>query len=123
MAQKHIIIVDDEAAFRLLLRRTLEAAGYRVSEAKNALDVLNLGPCDLMLLDIRMPGIDGHKILTSLKEDKTCPAPILVVTGLSDPAHKTLALEEGADGFLTKPLNQEFLLAKVAELLARAPVH
>ena len=121
MAQKHIVIVDDETAFRTMLRKTLEVAGYRVSEARNALAVLGLGAYDLMLLDIQMPGIDGHKILASLKGDRSCTAPILVITGLSDPSHKGQALDEGADGFLTKPLNMELLLSKIGELLARAP--
>ena len=120
MAQKHIVVVDDETTFRRMLRKTLEAAGYRVSEARNVLGVNELGAYDLMLLDIKMPGIDGHKILASLKEDKSC-APILVITGLSDPSHRTQAIEEGADGFMTKPLDMELLLATVAELLARAP--
>ena len=74
MAQKHIVVVDDETTFRRMLRKTLEAAGYRVSEARNALGVNELGAYDLMLLDIKMPGIDGHKILASLKKDKTCAA-------------------------------------------------
>jgi len=121
VAQKHIVIVDDETAFRTMLRKTLEAAGYRVSEARNALAVFSLSAYDLMLLDIQMPGIDGHKILTSLKGDKSCTAPILVLTGMADPSHKKLALDEGADGFMTKPLNMELLLSKIAELLARAP--
>jgi DNA-binding response OmpR family regulator len=121
VTQKHIVVVDDETTFRTMLRKTLEAAGYRVSEARNALVVNELGTYDLMLLDIKMPGIDGHKILASLKKDKTCAAPILVITGLSDPSHRTQALEEGADGFMTKPLNSGLLLAEIAELLARAP--
>jgi len=121
MEQKHIVVVDDETAFRTMLRKTLEAAGYRVSEARNALGAVELGAYDLMLLDIKMPGIDGQKILSSLKADKSCTAPILVMTGLSDPDLRTQALKEGADAFLAKPLNTEELLATVAELLARAP--
>ena len=121
MPQKHIVIVDDDTGFRMMLRKTLEAAGYRVSEAKNALGVFSLCAYDLMLLDIQMPGIDGHKILMSLKEDKSCTAPILVLTGMSDPSHKARALDEGADGFMTKPVNQEMLLGRIAELLADAP--
>ena len=121
MEQKHIVVVDDETAFRTMLRKTLEAAGYRVSEARNALGVLDLGAYDLMLLDIKMPGIDGHKILSSLKQGENRNAPILVMTGLSDPDHRTKALAEGADGFLTKPLDMEDLLSTVAELLGRAP--
>ncbi len=104
-----------------MLRKTLETAGYRVSEAKNALAVFSLGAYDLMLLDIQLPGIDGHKILTSLKKDKSCAPPVLVMTGLSDPAHKTQALAEGADGFLNKPVDMELLLASIAKLLPRAP--
>ncbi len=121
MEQKHIVIVDDESAFRSMLRKTLEAAGYRVSEAKNALAVFSLDAYDLMLLDIHLPGIDGHKILASLKKDKSSAPPVLVLTGLSDPAHKTQALAEGADGFLIKPVDMELLLATIAELLPRAP--
>jgi len=121
MAQKHIVVVDDDSTFRNMLRKTLEAAGYHVSEARNALGVFELGAYDLMLLDIKMPGIDGHKILSSLKQGKSRTAPILVMTGLSDPAHRTQALKEGADDFLLKPLNMELLLARIAELLACAP--
>ena len=121
MAQKHIVVVDDDTTFRTMLRKTIEAAGYRVSEARNALGVFGLGAYDLMLLDIKMPGIDGHKILSSLKQGKSRTAPILVMTGLSAPDHRTQALKEGADDFMLKPLNMELLLDKIAELLARAP--
>ncbi len=123
MPQKHIVIVDDDTSFRTMLKKTLEVAGYRVSEAKNALGVFSLSAYDLMLLDIQMPGIDGHKILTSLKEDKSCTAPILVLTGMSDPSHRTRALDEGADGFMSKPVDQEMLLGRIAELLAPVPRH
>ena len=121
MEQKHIVVVDDETSFRTMLRKTLETAGYRVSEAKNALGLTELGTYDLMLLDIKMPGIDGHKILSSLKQGENRNAPILVMTGLSDPDHRTQALKEGADAFLAKPMSPEVLLDTVAELLARAP--
>ena len=121
MEQKHIVVVDDETTFRNMLRKMLEAAGYRVSEARNALGVFNVGSYDLMLLDIAMPGIDGHKILTSLKHDKTSTRPVLVLTGLSDPDLRKQVLDEGADGFFSKPVDKEQLLAKIAELLTRAP--
>jgi len=121
MEQKHIVVVDDETSFRTMLRKTLETAGYRVSEAKNALGLTELGTYDLMLLDIKMPGIDGHKILSSLKQGENRNAPILVMTGLSDPDHRTQALKEGADAFLAKPMSPEVLLDTVAELLTRAP--
>ncbi|HTW91505.1 MAG TPA: response regulator [bacterium] len=118
MEQKRIAIVDDDTTYRRMLRKTLETAGYRVSEAKNALEVYGLGAYDLMLLDIRMPGIDGHKVLTSLKEDKGA-SPVIVITGLSDPEEMKHAFTEGADAFMLKPVDAEDLLAKITELLAR----
>jgi len=121
MAQKHIAIVDDDTTFRLMLRRMLEAAGYRVSEAKNALGVFSLSAYDLMLLDLQMPGIDGFKILSSLKEDKSSATPVIILTGMTDPTLRSRALDEGADAFMTKPMNKESLLSKIAELLAPAP--
>ena len=120
MEQKHIVIVDDDTIFRSMLRKTLEVAGYRVSEVKNALGVYQVGAYDLMLLDIKLPGIDGHKVLASLKEEKDA-APVIIITGLSDPAQLEQAIAEGADGFMTKPLNTELLLARIAELLTRKP--
>jgi DNA-binding response OmpR family regulator len=121
MAQKHIVIVDDDTQFRTMLKKILETAGYRVSEARNALGVFSLCAYDLMLLDIQMPGIDGHKVLSSLKEDKSCTAPILIITGMSDLSVERQVLAEGADGYMPKPVKRDLLLAKVAELLARAP--
>ncbi len=121
MMQKHIVVVDDETSIRTMLKKMLEAAGYRVSEARNALGVFGLGAYDLMLLDIKMPGIDGHKILSALKEDKSHTAPILVMSGLSDQGERAKALEEGADGFLAKPVDKQVLLATVAELLSHSP--
>ncbi len=103
-----------------MLRKTLEAAGYRVSEAKNALELFNLDAYDLLLLDIKIPGIDGHRVLASLKEDKSNKVPVIAMSGLSDPDHKTRALAEGADAFLTKPLDTQLLLTTIADLLARA---
>lgn len=124
MAQKHIFVIDDDTGIRMLLRKMLESAGYRVSEARNALEVFSIDtkcPPDLMILDIQMPGINGHHVLTSFKSDPAFKTPIIVLTGLSDPEHGHAAITEGADAFMTKPANREQLLAKVAELIARGP--
>jgi CheY-like chemotaxis protein len=118
MDSKHILVVDDDTSFRLLVRKMLEPLGYRISEAKNALDVYHVSKPDLVILDIQMPGISGHKVLASVKEDASFRAPVLVVTANSDPAQMQTSLAEGADGFMTKPLNKDTFLAKVAELLA-----
>jgi CheY-like chemotaxis protein len=119
---KHVLIVDDDPGFRLLLRKTLEPAGYRVSESKNALEVFSLdpkSPPDVILLDIQMPGISGHKVLSSLKADPSFKIPVIVISGMSDPTHARSALAEGADAFLTKPIERDQLLAKISELLAQ----
>ena len=124
MAQKHIVIIDDETGVRMLLRKMLESAGYRVSEAKNALEVFSIdtrNPPDLIILDIRMPGISGHHVLTSFKNDPTFKTPIIVLSGLSDPEQGRAALTEGADAFMAKPARSDELLAKIAELIARNP--
>lgn len=121
MEQKHIVVVDDEASYRAMLKKTLEAAGYRVSEAKNAIEVFSLGDYDLMLLDMKLPGIDGHKVLESLKEDKSYKKPIIAMSGLSDPNIRPRALAEGADAFLPKPADSQTLLTTIADLLARTP--
>jgi CheY-like chemotaxis protein len=121
MEQKHIVVVDDESAFRAMLRKAFETAGYRVSEAKNALELFKLGAYDLLLLDLKIPGIDGHKVLASLKKDPAYKTPVIVMTGLSDPSQRTQALAEGADAFMPKPIDIPTLLTTVADLLARGP--
>lgn len=121
MAQKHILIIDDDTGVRMLLRRTLEGAGYRVSEAKNALEVFSIdlkNPPDLFILDIAMPGISGHQVLTSFKNDPDFHTPVIVLSCLSDPEQGRAALAEGADAFMTKPADRDQLLAKVAQLTA-----
>lgn len=124
MAQKHIVVIDDDTSVRMLLRKMLESAGHRVSEAKNALEVFSIDmktPPDLIILDIQMPGISGHRVLTSFKSDPEFKTPILVLTGLSDPDQGRAALAEGADAFMTKPAKREHLLTKIEELTARKP--
>ncbi len=123
MSQKHIMVIDDDPGVRMLLRKMLESAGYRVTEAKNALEVFSAdpkNPPDLLILDIQMPGISGHQVLSSFKGDPNFRAPIIVLTGLADPEHGRAALREGADAFMTKPANREQLLAKIQELLSRS---
>jgi CheY-like chemotaxis protein len=121
---KHILVIDDDPGLRILLRKMLESAGHRVSEAKNALEVFSIDtkhPPDLIILDLQMPGISGHQVLTSFKKDAEFRTPIIVLTGLADPAHGHAALSEGADAFMTKPPNRDQLLAMIARLADRGP--
>jgi CheY-like chemotaxis protein len=122
MDKKHILVIDDDGSVRLLMRKILEPAGYRVSEAKNALEAFSLDPKDppnLVILDLAMPGISGHKVLASFKSDKSFRAPVLIVTAHTDPQSTQAVTAAGADGFLAKPVRREQLLDTVQELLAK----
>ncbi len=122
MDKKHIFVIDDDGSARLLLRKILESAGYRVSEAKNALEAFNIDPKDppdLVLLDLAMPGISGHKVLASFKSDANFKAPVLIVSAHTDPDSTQAVAATGADGFIAKPVRREQLLAVVADLLAK----
>jgi CheY-like chemotaxis protein len=120
MAQKHVLIVDDDTGFRMLLRKVLEGAGYKVSEAKNAIEVFSAPPADLIVLDIQMPGISGIRVLESFKSDTGFKGKILVLTALTDSEHARQAREGGTDGFMLKPVPKEKLLAQVQDLIGPA---
>ncbi len=122
MGGKHILVIDDEPGIRLLLRKLFEHAGYQVSEAANALQVFSLDPSvsyDAIILDLRMPGIDGHRVLKSFKRDPKTSPPIVVFTSSSSEAERHQTLAEGADAFITKPGDNDTLLQTVAHLIAR----
>lgn len=74
----------------------------------------------LILLDIDLPGIDGHKLCAKLKSDGQYDSPaIIAITGLDDPAEKSAILSNGADAFFAKPLDMEGLIRAIQELLAK----
>ncbi len=104
------------------MRKMLEPAGYRVSEAKNALEAFNIDPKDppdLVILDLAMPGISGHKVLASFKSDPGFKSPVLIVSAHTDPDSTQAVAAAGADGFVAKPVRREQLLAVIADLLAK----
>lgn len=116
-----ILIVDDDAANRELLEAILTEAGYRVEQADGgaaALTRAGVAPPDLILLDLRMPGMSGFEVCQQLKRDATTGAvPIIVVTALGEITHKEAALTSGADDFVTKPVDTEDLRARVGAML------
>lgn len=117
---QRILVVDDEANIRTLLRQELEDAGYRVTEAADgaqALRQVRQALPDLIILDIRMPGLSGLDVTSVLKNDPhTADIPILMLSIIRD---RELGIRLGADDYLTKPLDAQKLLASVATLLAR----
>jgi DNA-binding NtrC family response regulator len=121
---QRILIVDDDRAFRLSTAALLRADGYEVEGAADgaeAAESLRAKKYDLLLLDMRMPGVDGLGVLEALRlwGDRV---PILMISGFGTVDSAVRALHLGADDFLTKPVEPDVLSARVADLLARRPL-
>jgi FixJ family two-component response regulator len=116
-------MVDDDKAFRASTRALLEDDGYEVlavPDGQSGVEALKRGGIDLMLLDLRMPGPDGLRVLEALRaagED----VPILMISGYGTVNSAVEAMRLGADDFITKPVEHDALLARIEELLARRP--
>jgi adenylate cyclase len=114
-----VLAVDDQPPNIRLLDAMLAPRGYDVREAasgEEALKVLATSEIDLVLLDIVMPGMDGYEVCRRIREHTdTAYLPVVMVTASGD-EQKLKALRAGADDFLTKPINQSELLARVASL-------
>lgn len=115
-----ILVVDDVEANVKLLRARLMAEYFEVVTAVNgpdALKVCRAGQCDIVLLDVMMPGMDGYEVCRQLKADpQTAHLPVVMVTALDQPADKLEGLNAGADDFLTKPVADLPLLTRVRSL-------
>lgn len=114
-----VLVVDDRPANVRLLEAILTAEGYDVTSAASGEDALHsIGAAepDLVLLDILMPGIDGYEVCRRIRErPETAYLPVVMVTA-SSAEQKVEALRAGADDFLTKPVDRQELLARVASL-------
>jgi len=111
-AKASVLVVDDEADIRESLRMILEFEGYRVEEARNGLEVLQKvreRPPDALLLDIRMPEMDGLETLRALRE-RGYDMPVLVLSGHADVATAVEATRRGAFDFFEKPLQRDRVL-------------
>ena len=120
MTEKTILIVDDDADIRDVIRMRLERSSYRVIEAgdgKEALQLINSYLPDVVLLDWQIPGVHGDQLLKTLQTDKTFDSiKVIVITG-EDEAAKN-ALQHGAFASLVKPFGPLELLTKLREALA-----
>ena len=114
-----ILAVDDQPQNLRLLEAVLAPRGYRIVTAtsgEQAIDMLSEAAPDLVLLDIVMPGVDGYEVCRRIRENPaTAYLPVVMITASSD-QEKLTSLRAGADDFISKPLNQGELLARVASL-------
>lgn len=121
--QPKVLIVDDDEAVGVSLRRALELEGFRVSVAatgEDALTILGDGDVDITVLDIGLPGIDGVEVLRRLRGDGN-DVPVCVLSARDEVGDRISGLEAGADDYLTKPFAVGELTARINALLRRRP--
>jgi DNA-binding response OmpR family regulator len=121
MDQKRILYVDDDAPLREIVRDQLAANGYAVDEAEDgteAIAKLEKGQYDVMLLDINMPNKSGIDVLKFLK-DHSLKCKVIMLTGRVGFAVATESLKLGADDYITKPFNLEYLLFSIKRVLEK----
>ena len=114
------MVVEDDDAIRLVLRTNLEDEGYRVVEtvtAEQALVEMIDERVDVVLVDLRLPGIQGLDLIRSLRA--TSQVPIIIVTAQTDSHDVVAGLEAGADDYVTKPFASKELMARIRTLLRR----
>jgi len=116
-----ILVVDDNAANVDILRARLAANGYEIltaGDGEQALQAIREHQPDLVLLDVMMPKLDGIEVCRRVRADASIPfVPIILVTAKSDPKDVVAALEAGGDEYLTKPVDQAALVARVKSML------
>ena len=118
MRKAKVLIVDDEAQIRRLLRTTLDRASYEVSEAasaREALELLATADPDVVLLDLGLPDRDGMELVPIIRQRSK--ATLLVVSARDATDQKVTALDLGADDYVTKPFDTDELLARVRAAL------
>lgn len=116
----HIVVVDDEPDIRRELEEYLTRHNYRVSTADGGAamrDILERQPADLIIMDLLMPVEDGLTLVNSIR--KTSNAGIIILTGKIEPVDRIVALELGADDYVSKPCDLRDLLARVRSVLRR----
>ena len=118
--EAHILVVDDDAAIRELVREYLAEHDYQVSVAETGAEmdkVLSAEVVDLVILDLKLPDQDGLAIARRLRE--SLDIPIIILTGRKEEADRVMGLELGADDYVTKPFSQRELMARIKAVLRR----
>jgi class 3 adenylate cyclase len=122
-----VLVVDDDRVNRMLLTRSLEREGHRVRCAENgveALELLHDDPCDVVLLDIVMPELDGVSVLEHVKGDPALQdVPVIMISGVDDTESVVRCIEIGADDYLPKPFDPVLLRARISAGLTKKRLH
>jgi two-component system KDP operon response regulator KdpE len=119
-SKTRVLVVDDEISYIRAVEINLEARGYQVISAQDgqtALDLVADEAPDLVLLDLRMPGMDGFEVCQRIRDFTMVP--IIMLTALAEDTDKVRGLDTGADDYITKPFSAEELVARVQAVLRR----
>jgi excisionase family DNA binding protein len=118
-SRPRILVVDDEASIRDMLSKTLSLAEYEVevaADGRAALERLKLMPYDLLITDLKMPGVDGLTVIREARRYRP-ELPVIIITGFSTEASAIEAINLGVSGYLTKPFRVPRVLAVAAKAL------
>jgi CheY-like chemotaxis protein len=122
MAGKNILLVEDNPVNRRLAVFLLRSQGYQVREAstaKEAFEILEKEPADLIVMDIQLPGMDGLETTRKLKEQPaTADIPVIAVTSYAMKGDREKALAAGCVGYVTKPIDKNIFIQEVAAHLS-----
>ena len=122
--RERILVIEDEADIADLLRYNLKKEGFEVdaaSDGERGLDLARTKTYDLVVLDLMLPGIDGHEVCRRLRGDaRTEHVPIIMVTSKSEETDVLVGLSLGADDYVTKPFSVKELMARVKVVLRRS---
>ena len=122
LPEPHLLVVDDDARLRELLRRYLSDSGFRVTTAgdtREARSNLASFAFDLVVLDVMMPGESGLGLTRALRGEGRVP--VLLLTAMGEPEDRVNGLEQGADDYLSKPFEPRELVLRIRNLLQRRP--
>ena len=123
MAQRRILVVDDDDAIRQGIVDVLEASGYAVEQApdgERGMDLAITCDCDLVLLDLILPGPDGMDILREVRATRPT-LPVIILTARGQESDRVAGLRLGADDYVIKPFSVRELLARIEAVLRRSP--
>lgn len=121
---EHVLVLDDDPSIRQMVTDFLRDYDFTVTAVatgREMTEVLGREAVDLLILDLRLPGEDGMQIARRLREESDLA--IIVITGRREEADRVMALELGADDYLTKPFSPRELLARIRALLRRSRMH